>query len=161
MKKILKILLILCLIFQLNNGFENNLCSNEDGLKCESIYHSFKCGSHHCADNFKTCMKYYGIKFMSNMDKKYDNSGLDSKIKKCSNIFSFKWDANQVCEKPLFCSPNVYPKNYKPILSHIAFRQSSCRCQKPFSIECDSGYCSLDSRACHKIDKKQEIKKCF
>lgn len=126
--------------------------------KCAGKYR-YECGLEHCSIDKTSCHDFIAISVLSKIYKNQNFLRIASKIQNCSK--ENEWASSNFCSRSSFCTFN-YPKNIRPLMSHLAFREASCRCKNSYKFECDSTYCADDKKACDKLSKhKPKVKQCI
>lgn len=162
-KKRYTFLINLLLIVKIVNGWEvKTVCKSEiiNGEKtCSTNTHRNLCDASFCTTDLQSCDIFIKLIRLFKMDQLYMKrmayEKLIKSIEPCNkpNKAAYVWNPSSICMKANFCH-FVYPKNNRPLLAHLAFKQSACRCRGLYHHECTKTICSKDVNSCEKIPKK-------
>ena len=161
----MRLLLVLFIINGINGWNINDICYNDNvvssvQLNCTGI-HKFNCGFPFCACDLKSCETFIKLTFLLRLDEIYKKRNayeiLISNVDLC-NKAAYVWKPANVCVKVKFCKLE-YPKNNRLILSHLAYKESACRCRGNFSYDCGKSFCTTNAKTCGKLPKRYRKEK--
>lgn len=148
----------ICLNCEIPMAKSTNTFICEKYSKCNGKY-SYECAQDHCTIDKTSCHEYVALSVLSKIYRNDKFNRLITRIQECSRLI--EWNSHHYCSRSAFCTYS-YPKNLRPLMAHMAFREASCRCKKPYQFECDATYCASDKRACEKIYSRMfKIKSCI